>query len=416
MLLVRPLSFGQCTSECYPVRACLAGAKQPYLSICWTNPTCFGTFKFRPVLSIQRKFVVRRSLFKSAFEAIWLRPQRLIFTVLNLYGLCRALKNKREEYLRFRTSFLFPASRSTSSFIYFYRCPMADNCSSSCTHRRGFTLVELLVVIAIIAVLIALFLPAVQAAREAARRSQCLNNLKQIGLGFTNYYSAHKEFPQGRKLPDWIDLTFGKPPGGTATYNSYTGLEGVSSGAKTGFLSVHVWILPFMEEQAIYNLIDFNKPFTTVMTQKISGNNPAVLPQDGYSSANGVPYNPAYEAFSKAGALFLCPSDPNNSDSSLGHGVSENNYRCNFGGSTPTAGSSGPLSGPQASFPWFNIDRLNARQWCLYNRQGVQTKGFFRRSFKHRFLRGTRQRHHWCTRQGHCEENRHYQVGRCGRA
>ena len=130
--------------------------------------------------------------------------------------------------------------------------------------RRGFTLIELLVVIAIIAVLIALLLPAVQSAREAARRAQCTNNLKQIGLGLHNYESANGVFPTA---------------GQGSLYNIPVPDTQYTDG--TGF---HARILPFLEQTAAYNAINFGFP--------------------EYNHISGVNYT----GYSTVVNAFLCPS------------------------------------------------------------------------------------------------------------
>jgi len=120
--------------------------------------------------------------------------------------------------------------------------------------------VELLVVIAIIGILIALLLPAVQAAREAARRSQCTNNMKQIGLALHNYHDVHKTFPPQAiwGVPNKPQYELGTLP---RAYH-------------------HTWctfILPFMEQKALYDTVDFRLPAWGANPQKVVGTRVQVL-------------------------------------------------------------------------------------------------------------------------------------------
>ena len=142
-------------------------------------------------------------------------------------------------------------------------------------HKFAFTLVELLVVIAIIAMLVALLLPAVQSAREAARRTQCINNLKQLGIALHSFESAFGTFPSGSPQV---------------------------AGADSGYLSPQAQILPQIEESAVGQLIDPDRgPFD----------------EPNYSAAAAQP------------AIFLCPSDnqPIEGQTDMGW----NNYHANCG-------------------------------------------------------------------------------------
>jgi prepilin-type N-terminal cleavage/methylation domain-containing protein len=137
--------------------------------------------------------------------------------------------------------------------------------------RRGFTLVELLVVIAIIGILVALLLPAVQSAREAARRMQCSNKLKQLGVALHNYHDTYKAFPS--------------TPGGNGILSANRGT--VQNWMRWGGLAS---LLPFVEQQAVYDRIDFRFSW------------------DSTDNSNGFQNRLVRRI--KLDDVFTCPSDP----------------------------------------------------------------------------------------------------------
>ena len=174
------------------------------------------------------------------------------------------------------------------------------------SHRGGFTLVELLVVVAIIGILVALLLPAVQAAREAARRTQCINKLKQIGLALHNHHSAHGRFPAGGVMyDDHPEFTNPCPP------STSLGDGGPMQGP-----SWSIMILPFLEQETLYDQFDFDGSFATRPTDVATQQN------------EDLQFQP--------NSAFQCPSDPNSR-----HDVANSNYYgCAGGGSDAEAACS----------------------------------------------------------------------------
>ena len=166
--------------------------------------------------------------------------------------------------------------------------------------RGGFTLIELLVVIAIIAVLISLLLPAVQSAREAARRAQCVNNLKQIGLAMHNYHTGNGVFPMGSSIA---------PQQNSAS-------DPTLQGSIWSAWSAQAMMLGFMEQGPLYNSCNFS--WAVLDNSNFSGNASVV------SASN---YNQTV-LFTNISS-FMCPSDP-----FVGQGQNNNSYAASYGATT----------------------------------------------------------------------------------
>lgn len=171
--------------------------------------------------------------------------------------------------------------------------------------RRGFTLIELLVVIAIIAILIALLLPAVQQAREAARRSMCKNNMKQIGLALHNYHDTFLVLPPGFLNP-------GVPASRTwATWATNCALNCRNT-------SCHLYILPYMDQSAVYNRLNFSLPMGG---NQNSGTSPTIV---------NPPNTNAVIISSNDISIFSCPSDEQGGPIGTG-GTGTVGYRASYG-------------------------------------------------------------------------------------
>jgi prepilin-type N-terminal cleavage/methylation domain-containing protein len=200
--------------------------------------------------------------------------------------------------------------------------------------RSAFTLVELLVVIAIIGILVALLLPAIQAAREAARRTQCLNHLKQNGVALHNYHAAFKRFP-------------------TQTTGSQPTAQGECGG---GFFSWMVPLLPYLEQQALFDSIDFNVGMMDQCDMATSGH---------YVGLTISASHPNAAAVATAVSTFLCPSDSYEATRTLGTASpAPGNYTGNVGWVMGTRGHSDNIAPVEQSNGFFGLDNPKGRnQW-----------------------------------------------------